>query len=253
MKINAPSTIALNGFTTVVDYSSHPELGADLSILRLQKGSSFTFSTEDKEYILILFSGSAIVEEGVYSFSLERHDVTKENTVFVRVSKGKEVRVKAKEESEFLVPSAPNALDFPSTIGHAEESVAGLKAHEGRTMRIKRPLYSTPSVPSSVLFVGELITHQGSWACYPPHQHVEPEIYFYRFFPKGGYAFVEDGDKVHRIEENDTVGVTNSDNHSQTTAPAFTGYILWVQRLTGPGIPIKYTLDPRYAHLEDQN
>ena len=253
MKISSPNIINKNKLTNVVDLSLYPALGANLDILLLEKDNSYLLETNDKEYILLLFTGEVRIKEGESIFSLKRSDVTKENSVFVRVSALKRVSVSAIEDSELLLISAPNNIDFPSHKGNANESVAGLTAHEGRTRRIKRPLYDTKDVPSSVLFVGELITYQGSWACYPPHRHVEPEIYFYRFFPKGGYAFVEDGDTVHRIEENDVVGVVNSNNHSQTTAPGFNGYILWIQRLIKAGLPINYSLDPRYAYLDDQN
>ena len=253
MKISSPSIINKNKLTNVVDLSLYQNLGANLDILLLEKDNSFSFETNDKEYILLLFTGEVIIKEGDNKFILKRDDATKENAIFVRISNLKSVSVFALKESEILLISAPNNIEFSSYQGAGKESIAGLNAHEGRTRRIKRPLYDTKDVPSSVLFVGELITYQGSWACYPPHRHVEPEIYFYRFFPKGGYAFVEDGDVVHRIEENDVVGVLNGNNHSQTTAPGFNGYILWIQRLTGAGIPINYSLDPRYAYLEDQS
>ena len=253
MKISSPSNINKNKLTNVVDLSVHPELGANLDILLLEKNNSYSFETNNKEYILLLFTGEVRISEGDNIFSLKRNDVRVENSVFVRASSLKSISINAITDSELLLISAPNNIDFQTHQGVGKQGIAGLNAHEGRTRRIKRPLYDTKDIPSSVLFVGELITYQGSWACYPPHRHVEPEIYFYRFFPKGGYAFVEDGDTVHRIEENDVVGVINSNNHSQTTAPGFNGYILWIQRLTGAGVPIVYSLDPRYAYLDDQS
>ena len=69
MKISSPSNINKNKLTNVVDLSVHPELGANLDILLLEKNNSYSFETNNKEYILLLFTGEVRISEGDNIFS----------------------------------------------------------------------------------------------------------------------------------------------------------------------------------------
>ncbi len=50
---------------------------------------------------------------------------------------------------------------------------------------------------------------------YPPHQHVEPELYYYKFLPENGYGLAEYGDDAFKVKNNDLTGMPENVTHSQ--------------------------------------
>ena len=66
---------------------------------------------------------------------------------------------------------------------------------------------------------------------YPPHQHVEPEIYYYKFLPENGYGLAEYGDDAFKVKNNDLTGMPENVTHSQCAAPGYSEYYLWCIRL----------------------
>lgn len=238
------------GNNILVCRSEYPNLGASLSILRLLKGTSYKLVTSDCEYILDLFSGDVKYEVSDGSgFYAERPSPFVATSKCLHLSCNREVKIFAGSDSDIIVASTDNDEVFPVSFYEVNEKLTDENFLENRCLRLKRPFKDRSKCPQTNLFCGELIVHQGSWACYPPHKHVEPEIYFYRFDKKNGYALVEDGETVHRVEENDIVGVLDCNNHSQCIAPGFKGFIFWVQRLQNNGKDIVYMMDERYSHL----
>jgi 5-dehydro-2-deoxygluconokinase len=96
--------------------------------------------------------------------------------------------------------------------------------------RIVRTVFDKRNRPESNLVVGEIITFQGRWSSYPPHYHAQPEIYHYRFSEPQGFAFGENGQKVLRIEHNDTYQIVDGQEHAHCTAPGYALYTLWFIR-----------------------
>ena len=84
------------------------------------------------------------------------------------------------------------------------------------------------------------------WSSFPPHSHVEPEIYFYKFLPENGYGFGEFGDEAYKIKHNDLTGMPDEKTHSQCVAPGYAEYYLWVIRLQDDK-DIVTTVVPEYA------
>ncbi|MFR5445559.1 MAG: 5-deoxy-glucuronate isomerase, partial [Butyricicoccus sp.] len=66
---------------------------------------------------------------------------------------------------------------------------------------------------------------------YPPHQHVEPELYYYKFLPENGYGLAEYGDDAFKVKNNDLTGMPENVTHSQAAAPGYAEYYLWCIRL----------------------
>ena len=77
----------------------------------------------------------------------------------------------------------------------------------------------------------------------PPHHHAQPEIYHYRFTEPQGYGHGELGDHVFKVRQFDTLKILDQNDHSQTSAPGYGMYYIWVIRHL-PGDP--YTV-PRFT------
>jgi len=239
-----------DGWSELVKESSYPSLGASLSLLRLKEGESVEVTTGGEEHMFDLFKGNVSYEIGGDAYLDERIDPFVQSCSVMHVPCGETIMIHADEDSEIIVPHTENGSHFKPSFYSVPDSFVGKGFLEDRCLRAKRPFENRTKCKGTNIFSGELVVHQGSWACYPPHRHDEPEIYFYRFDGDYGYAFVEDGDVVHRVSENDIVGITDRRNHSQAVAPGFRAFIFWLQRLKDDGSDIVYELDGRYAHFE---
>jgi 5-deoxy-glucuronate isomerase len=96
--------------------------------------------------------------------------------------------------------------------------------------RIVRTIFDIRNRPTTKLVLGEVINFPGRWSSYPPHHHSQPEIYHYRFTKPQGYGHGELGEEVLRLKQNDTVKILNEKDHSQTAAPGYGMYYIWVIR-----------------------
>ena len=90
---------------------------------------------------------------------------------------------------------------------------------------------TAPTAPETNFFIGEVVHFPGKWSSYPPHQHVEPELYYYKFLPENGYGLAEYGDDAFKVKNNDLTGMPESVTHSQAAAPGYAEYYLWCIRL----------------------
>ena len=124
---------------------------------------------------------------------------------------------------------------------------------DGKVKRIKRAFFDRSVCPETNLFCGEVVNYPGSWACFPPHLHIEPEIYYYKFFPEQGYGFGEFGEEAVKVVNRSVTCNPGGQLHSQATAPGYAGYIMWTQRLQENGEDIVYTLDKKHAWLDEES
>ncbi len=126
-------------------------------------------------------------------------------------------------------PSQFNPTWFTPEKCRSEERGKGLMRET--STRIVRTIFDQENMPSSNLVLGEVINFPGKWSSYPPHHHPQPEIYHYRFLPYQGFGFGMLGyDDVACVRNGDTVLILNDVVHSQTSAPGYAMYYLWVIR-----------------------
>jgi 5-deoxy-glucuronate isomerase len=106
--------------------------------------------------------------------------------------------------------------------------------------------------------LGEVINSPGKWSSYPPHHHLQPEFYHYRFTLPQGYGHAELGDDILKIRHGDTVEIPGGLDHAQVSAPGYGMYYLWVVRHL-PKQPYtgfeftrehEWVLDPTHPNLE---
>ena len=110
-----------------------------------------------------------------------------------------------------------------------EERGAG-QMNEAST-RLVRTFFDRSNCPGTNFFIGEVVLFPGKWSSYPPHQHVEPELYYYKFLPENGYGLAEYGDDAFKVKNNDLTGMPENVTHSQAAAPGYAEYYLWCIRL----------------------
>ena len=131
----------------------------------------------------------------------------------------------------------------------AEDRGAGLA--QGACRRLVRTIFDYETRPDSSFVIGEVINLPGRWSSYPPHHHLQPEIYHYRFTEPQGYGHAEIGNDVYRVTSGDTTVIPGGLDHAQVSAPGYGMYYLWIVRHL-PGKPYRgFTITPEHAWLLD--
>ena len=118
--------------------------------------------------------------------------------------------------------------------------------------RIVRTFLDRSNCPETNFFIGEVVSYPGKWSSFPPHTHVEPEIYFYKFLPENGYGYAEVGDTVYKVHHNDATCMAHGVTHSQATAPGYAEYYIWAIRLRDND-PMVTTVVPEHAWVAEKD
>jgi 5-deoxy-glucuronate isomerase len=223
------------GYRKVV-VEENENIKMDFGLLGLEKGESYKFN-EAKECIFTLIKGEVLFKyEGKEEKAL-RNSCFHENPTVLHVPENTEVDVVCiSDKIEMLVQSTKNPKKFAAKLYREEDllcptEMRGAGMMNEASTRIVRTFFDRSTCPETNFYIGEVVSYPGKWSSYPPHQHTEPEIYFYKFLPENGYGFAEMGDEVNKVKNNDLTGMPANVTHSQSTAPGYAEYYLWVIRL----------------------
>ena len=244
-----------NGLNPLVADHENPELmGLNFSIAKIQASHNLVLDLH-QESLIVLLSGSVTYEWGTQKESAQRSDPFYEPPSALHLNSETSCTIFANTlNAELIIVATENEKIFESKLYRpgdlASVEVVGDDMLDGKTKRKKRVFFDRKSCPETNIFCGELVNFPGCWACFPPHLHTEPEIYYYRFLPESGYGFSEQGDEVFKVRHNDLVGIPDGKTHSQVTAPGYAGYIFWAQKLQDNGKDIDYSLVEEHAWLD---
>lgn len=223
------------GYERLVE-EENKDIKMDFGMLTLAKGDLFVF-TEAKECIFTLLSGEVNFKYDGKSEDALRNSCFHENPIVLHVPQNTKVEITAlSEKAEVIVQATKNEKSFESKLYRTEDllcptEMRGEGSMNEASTRIVRTFFDRSTCPETNFFIGEVVSFPGKWSSYPPHAHVEPEIYFYRFLPDNGYGFAEMGDDAYKVRNNDLTGMPGNVTHSQSTAPGYAEYYLWVIRL----------------------
>ena len=255
MHIKGPAQFQ-NGFNQIAAISDKEQNSMmDFGILRLTAGESFTEAQKlERAYLLI---------KGVVTFSWcdTTQKVSRENCFdfspwVLHVPNDIKVTITAASDSEIAVQRTENERIFPDKLYSPDECASenrGSGTMREASTRIVRTVFDQSNAPYSNLVLGEVIGFPGKWSSYPPHNHPQPEIYFYKFLPENGYGFAELDENVIKTHHNSTVFITKSETHPQTTAPGYAMWYLWVIRNLDNNPYIKPHFIPEHIWVTDKN
>lgn len=243
---------------TYVTRDKNPEMmGSEFGVIYLNKSETIEIVAEE-EYVFCLNHGTALFRWEGREERAERKNCFTEDPTVLHICAGTRVELEAMTDAvEINVANTYNEKTFANHMIHPGELLSsGVVEHEkldGKVKRIKRVFFDRSICPETNLFCGEVVSFPGCWACFPPHIHEEPEIYYYKFFPEQGYGFAEYGEEAFKVRNRNVSCNPGGQLHSQVAAPGYAEYIMWTQRLLENGKDIVYTLDEAHAWLNEEN
>lgn len=211
------------------------DLGIAVGVLRLATGEEWE-TTLSGETAFLLMEGRVRVEagEGQWRRAAElcRDSIFDEAPSGIHAPAGTRVRLVADALVEFTLYGCRNQCFFPPYIfREVTEEQRGKGLVDGACHRLVRTIIDRSLAPiEAELVLGEVVTRPGRWAGYPPHSHVQPEIYHYRFDHPQGFGYSELGEQVFRVQNFDTVQIAGGLEHPQVAAPGYVMYFSWVIR-----------------------
>ncbi len=196
-------------------------------------GSKLDLNFPGEEMAVLLVQGAITFAWGAQRKSVRRGDFFTDGAWCLHVPQGVPVTVSVEDESEILVQSTTNPRDFAPefyTPENCRTETFGRGGFEGKAQRTVRTLFDHRSAPQSNMVLGETLTPQGGWASYPPHQHPQPEVYYYRFDKPQGFGASFIGDEVHAIRDGSFAALPGGACHPQVNAPGYPMYCAWMIR-----------------------
>lgn len=236
----------------------NPEMmNSEFSVLFLKEKETFELIAKE-EFVFCLNQGTVTFKWNDTEETVERKNCFIDQPIVLHVCLGTQVQIVClSEKAEINVANTCNNRIFSNKLYGEKDFVysgtVDMEKLDGKVKRIKREFFNRSTCPETNLFCGEVVNYPGSWACFPPHLHVEPEIYYYKFFPEQGYGFAEFGEEAIKVVNRSVTCNPGKQLHSQVTAPGYAGYIMWVQRLQDNGRDIVYKLDDQHAWLDRGN
>jgi 5-deoxy-glucuronate isomerase len=217
-----------------------PETEMSFAIYKMAADEFTTFETGKNEMAFVVLSGQGVIKFQHEKAKYRRASWIDENPFALHLSARRSFDIIAEMDTELAVCSVANEVSFPSKLYLPDEvsvEERGKGTLDDASFRLERLIFDHTIAPEPAhLVVGEVVNLPGRWSSYPPHQHPQPKLCYYRFDPEHGYGHSELGDDVFKIKHNDLLKVTDARNHSQVSAPGFHMYYLWIIRHL-PGNP----------------
>lgn len=251
---NEPYAYGYNPITELE--GKHNDMRMDVGIIRVNEGYTYE-NDEAKERAILLIEGEVTFKWNGEETTVKRTSCFDENPVCLHVPAGVKVIITGVSESELCYEAVVNENAFEAKLYKQEDTVSEVFGKDvlGNTSnRTVRTIIDDDTAPYSNLVMGEVINHPGKSSSYPPHFHVQPEVYHYRFLPDTGYGFSLIGEDAYKVEDRSTSCITSNVVHPQCSAPGYAMYYVWMI----PHIPEKRwlkdrTFDPKHEWLLDEN
>lgn len=219
------------GYNPITEINGkHKEMLLDFGILKLEKGDSFESALDlERAYLLIGGKIKFIYEDKI--FEAERYSCFDEEPITLHVSRNVKVKIEALEDSEICIERCINDKEFETKLYTKENvrtDIFGKDVLNNTSIRSVRTVFDGEIAPYSNMVIGEVINHPGKFSSYPPHDHPQPEIYYYKFFPQQGFGVSMLENDAFIVKDGDASLIHPNKTHSQVAAPGYAMYYIWM-------------------------
>lgn len=224
------------GYNVITTEGDHSKMQMDFGVLVIDKGDVVQYN-EPKECVYTLITGEITFKfEGKIEKAV-RQSCYHDDPIVLHVPQSTTVEISCqKNGTEVAIQRTTNARDFSAALLRRDDflhpgEVRGKGVMEDVAVRTTTTFFDRSNCPETNFFLGEVVGRPGKWSSFPPHYHVEPELYYYKFLPENGYGYAEHGEDVYKVKNNDAMCMADGVTHSQVAAPGYTEWYFWVIRL----------------------
>jgi len=224
------------GYNAMITKEDNPEMmGMEFGVVKMAAGDITRFNY-DQEVVYDLLSGNITFNWDGKSESVVRKDCFHEGASLLHAPENTAVTISCEADAEIAISRTRNSRHFEAKLFRPEDCLCpnenrGAGQMNDCSTRIVRTFFDRSNCPETNFFIGEVVHNPGKWSSFPPHQHIEPEMYYYKFYPENGYGLAEYGDDAYKVKNNDLLGMPENVTHSQAAAPGYAEYYLWCIRL----------------------
>ena len=224
------------GYTAITQLDGAcSEMLMDVGILKLGHRDAWS-SDDQKERAFLLLTGNVRFEwhsgGEISREQVLRTTLLDEEPTALHVPSGTTVTIAALDgPAELAVQKVRNSNSFAPKLwkpGEYRCDRFGEGTLQDTSTRTVRTIFDAATAPKSGMVLGEVINHPGKWSSYPPHDHAQPEVYHYRFFPEHGFGHAEREDEVFKVRNCDSYAIPPGVTHSQCAAPGYAMYYIWM-------------------------
>ena len=215
----------------------------NIAVYRIPWTGSRDFYSEEEEMALLLIEGDAQFnwDDGFISKAeqVQRPSCINDPGYCLHVPKGVQVSVDNissygnEKPCELLVQSTANKELFEPKFYTPETTrrdTFGQGQFESKAQRTVSTFFDYASAPYSNMVCGEILIPQGGWSSYPPHEHPQPEVYYYRFGHPVGFGACFLDDKTYMIKDRSFAAIEGGKYHPQVNAPGYPMMYVWMIR-----------------------
>lgn len=236
MIIRQPGKAFPRGYTGITQTDgAHASMLMDFGILKLGPRESWSSDGPTERAFLLMTGTVTLAWEapgGTQTAEVTRTSLLDQEPVALHVPAGTTVKVTSGgTESELAVQGVRNATPFAPRLwkpGEYRSERFGEGTLQDTSTRLVRTIFDAATAPESGMVLGEVVNHPGKWSSYPPHDHAQPEVYHYRFFPEQGFGHAEKEDEVYKVRNLDSYAIPPGVTHSQCAAPGYVMYYIWM-------------------------
>lgn len=246
-----------NGEMILTTYDNeYSDMLMDIRVYRIKKGERRVFEKETEEQAILLLEGSIkyIWDSNVVEVS--RKDVFTDGPWCLHTCKNNRVEVEALEDANFLVQCTKNDKFFESKLYSPEDApwkYSAVGKFGNVAKRRVNTIFDHEISPMSNMVLGEVLNDRGNWSGYLPHNHPQPETYFFKFDRPEGFGASFVGDEVYKSVDESFAAIPGGMTHPQAVAPGFMMYTCWMIRHFDdkPWLQTDRCEDKRYIWLHD--
>ena len=236
--------------------NAYKAMKMDVRVYKMAQGESREFTSPNEEIAVLLLSGKALFKCEKIEQKVSRKDVFSQGPWCLHLPREERIIVKAQSDLEILVQKAENHQFFIPRLYTPEDAPWNYSAvgkFGNVAKRRVNTIFDLENAPYSNMVLGEVLNDRGNWSGYLPHQHPQPELYYFLFDRPEGFGASFIGDDVFKSVHQSFAAIPGGMTHPQAVAPGFQMYTTWMIRHL-PDKPWRQTdrnEDERYQWLHD--
>lgn len=246
-----------NGVKVLTTYDNeYKAMLMDVRVYRMEKGEKRTFLINGEETAVLLLSGDVTYLWEDNSKNATREGVFTEGPWCLHVSTGVGVTIVANSNAELLVQCTKNEKTFASKLYSPEDApwkYSSVGKFGDVAKRRVNTIFDYDIQPMSNMVLGEVLNDRGNWSGYLPHQHPQPEVYYFKFDRPEGFGASFVGDEVFKSVDGSFSAIPGGVLHPQAVAPGYQMYTCWMIRHLDDKVWLQTDRneDERYTWLHD--